>query len=74
VRVDGRSLYTAYVRQGVNADVLGELRNRPLVEEPMTEADVEWPATIDRTEVKTDSGYARIRIGDLFTSELRLEG
>lgn len=73
IEIEGKRVVRAVVRQGVNEDVLGELRGRAIVDQPLPEEDTEWADTIGTTVVDTDANFARLRIGRLFTSELLLK-
>lgn len=72
ILVDGTPVSRAVVRQGVNAGVLAELRERPTIEEPLADAGTDFVESIGRTIVKGDERSAAMVIGDLYRSELFL--
>jgi len=73
IKIDGERVRRVYLRQGVNSDVLGELRNRPTVEDQLDGSETEWEAAIGKTRTTSDGNNAQLMVGQLFRSEMRLE-
>jgi hypothetical protein len=73
VNLDGRGIKSVRVRQGVNARFLGALVQRPLVEDPIQDADIPWRQMIGTIKTQSDRFTARLLIGSLFTSEIYLQ-
>lgn len=71
--VDGEERFEARIRQGINEDVLGELRNNPRTAELVQEAGVGWRDAFGQEALDYDRGFARLRLGQLFDSELILK-
>jgi hypothetical protein len=72
IEIDGHQIVTIIIRQGINEDVLDEMRSRPRIEDPIPVSDVDWREAMGPTTVETDETHAHLRIGRLFTSELIL--
>jgi len=72
VIVDSRKIRSVRIRQGVNENVLNELAHRPLIEEPLIEADTPWREAVGATKTQSDRFSAMLQIGSLFISELDL--
>lgn len=68
----GKTRCNGEIRQGVNVDVLWELRSRPLVEGPIPIAEVQWKAAAEKITFDTDAARSRLMIGGIFESELTL--
>lgn len=73
VETTGRRVVTVVIRQGVNEDILSEMRFRPGIEESLPASDAEWRETLGPTKVESDEVYADLSIGRLFNSELLLK-
>jgi hypothetical protein len=73
IETAGHQIVTVIIRQGINEDVLGEMRSRPGVEASLPQSDVGWRNTIGTTTVEADEARAHLRIGHLFSSELILK-
>lgn len=71
--VDGQERYRAIVRQGVNEEVLGELREKPRTDGLVQESGGSWRGAFGKERLDYDSGFARLKIGELFDSELHLK-
>lgn len=61
------------VRQGIDEDVLVQLRERPTLEEPSFDTDASWRGRLGRNVVVGDERSATMTIGSLFRSQLILE-
>lgn len=70
--INGRSKYTAVVRQGVNEAVLNEMRSRPNIEDPISQSGADWEGSIGATSLISEDDRAELRQGDLYISELLL--
>ena len=73
IEIDGRQINTVTIRQGINDDVLGEMRSRPRIEDPLPVSDVGWRDAMGPTTFEASEAYAHLRIGRLFSSEMILE-
>jgi hypothetical protein len=73
IEIDEHQIVTVTIRQGINEDVLYEMRSRPLVEGPLSDSGVSWRDAIGPTTFETSDGYAHLRIGSLFSAEIFLE-
>lgn len=73
IYLGGQPVVRAVVRQGIDVDVLSQLRNRPTLEEPTFDADSRWTGRIGRNVVTGDERSATMKIGSVFKSELFLE-
>lgn len=73
VYLDDEPVMRAVVRQGIDVDVLLQLRENPTLEEPTFDADVRWRGRIGRNVVVGDERSATMKIGSLFQSQLILE-
>lgn len=73
VVMDDVEVTRAIVRQGVDRDILAQVRARPTVEEPIEAAGLDWIGELGRTVVKGDERTAIMTIGDAYRSELILE-
>lgn len=72
LRIDGATVEKVHLRQGVNVDVVSELKSRPTFEEPVSVAEPEWTDAIGPTKQTHDDLFASLQIGELFRSELTL--
>jgi hypothetical protein len=72
IAIGDRAISSVRIRQGVNAEALGELAHNPLTEELLEEADTPWREAIGKTEIASDPLSARFRIGKFFVSEIDL--
>ena len=70
--LSGRPVETVYLRHGVNDNFLNELASRPLVDEPLMETYVSWRQMIGKTMIESESSSARMTMGSLFFTEIRL--
>lgn len=73
VILDDVEVTRAVVRQGIDRDILAELRARPTVEDPIEAAGLDWTGELGRNVVKGDERTATMTIGGVFRSELILE-
>lgn len=73
LEIDGRTVKRVTLRQGVNEDVLAELRERPTVEEILSEASIDWDDAGGSTVIESDEQFAALQIGDLYRSEMSLQ-
>jgi hypothetical protein len=73
IEINERQIITVIIRQGINEDVLDEMRSRPRIEDPLPASDVDWRDAMGPTTVETNETHAHLRIGRLFSSELILE-
>jgi hypothetical protein len=72
VTVGEDRIFTVKVSQGVNEEVLAELSERPTVETPLTESDLNWRSAVGRTTVEADERQASMQIGEVFRSHITL--
>lgn len=72
VLVNDRPYRTIKLQQGVRTSVLTELVGRPLIEEPLSEADTPWRETLGQVEVRGDGASAELNLGGLFHTEIEL--
>jgi hypothetical protein len=70
--IDGVMIERVKIRQGINADVLSEMRSRTVIEDLVPAAELDWSDALGRTTLEHDGGFAAMQIGDLFRSELLL--
>lgn len=73
ILVGGDQVTRAIIRQGVNAEVLAKLRERPTIDEPIVESGRYLSDSVGRNVVKGDEHSASMTIGELYRSELTLE-
>ena len=73
IEIDGHEIVTVIIRQGINEDVLNEMRSRPRIEGPLPVSDVDWRDAMGPTTVETREAYGNLRIGRLFSSEIILQ-
>ncbi|WP_370193849.1 MULTISPECIES: hypothetical protein [Aurantimonas] len=69
--IDGSEIQKVLLRQGINEEVLSELRERPVVDSPLPTADVSWDDAGGSTTIDTSDGFAALQIGELFRSEMQ---
>lgn len=70
--IDGSVVEKVSLRQGINEEVLSELRSRPVVDIPLPASDVSWDEAGGSTKIETSDKFAALQIGELFRSEIRL--
>lgn len=70
--IDGSEIQKVILRQGINEEVLSELRARPIVDSPLPTSDVSWDDAGGSTTIETSDGFAALQIGELFRSEMQL--
>jgi hypothetical protein len=63
----------AIVRQGVNRQILAQMRAQPTVEELIDGAGIGWAEELGRNAIKGEARAATMTIGAIFRSELILE-
>ena len=73
IEIDGHQIVTVVIRQGINDDVLGEMRSRPQIDDPLPATDVGWRNAIGPTTFEGNAAYAHLRVGRLLSSEMILE-
>lgn len=73
IYVDSKKINRIIVRQGINADFIGELSRRPTFDELIQEEKPELSELIGRSIVESDVLSSQIKIGDIFKAELILE-
>lgn len=73
VIVDGRTIRSVRIRQGVNTSVLDEFSGWPSVEYPLIGADTPWRGAVGEMKTQSDRFSASLQIGSLFVSELSLK-
>ncbi len=73
LRVGKRTVQRVRLVQGVSVEALRELSARPLIEDPIEVAAVDWRGRLGG--IKADHGElsAQLNIGDFFVSKIRLE-
>lgn len=71
ISVDGSLVKKIIIKQGVNREVLGEIKARPTLAEPVDD-NVAWASLLGKFSVEADGFSATMRIGDAFRSELTL--
>lgn len=72
LNIDGSEVQKVILRQGINEEVLSELRTRPVVDSPLSAAEVSWDDAGGSTAIETSDGFAALQIGELFRSEMQL--
>lgn len=72
IEIGGKMIRKAYVRQGVNADVLEAIRERPTVEAPLGDVSDAWRSALGRTRVEADEFSAEMDFGTVFRSRIDL--
>jgi hypothetical protein len=72
VWVNDRPYRAITLQQGVRASVLTELVGRPLIEEPLPEANTPWRETLGQVDVRGDGASAELNLGGLFHTEIEL--
>ncbi|RSY88179.1 hypothetical protein DAH66_06310 [Sphingomonas koreensis] len=72
IEIGGKMIRKAYIRQGVNADVLEAMRERPTVEEPLADVAGGWRSALGRTMVEADELSAEMDFGTVFRSRIDL--
>ncbi len=72
LNIDGSEVKKVILRQGINEEVLSELRARPVVDGPLPAANVSWDDAGGSTTIDTSDGFAALQIGELFRSEMQL--
>jgi hypothetical protein len=70
--IDQKVIRSVRIRQGVGEDVLSELVHRPVVEGALKEANLHWPEAIGQTQIGPDGLTARLQVGHLFFSDIKL--
>lgn len=60
------------VSQGVNKEILKEMAERPLFDQPLEEIQVNWKKAGGKTTVSIDDRHAVMTIGDVFRSTLTI--
>ena len=70
--IDGSVIEKVILRQGINEEVLSELRARPVVDSPLPTSDVSWDDAGGSTKIETSDKFAALQIGELFRSEMQL--
>jgi hypothetical protein len=70
ILIDGQRILRVHLSQGVNKDILSELRERPTVDALLDDSDVAWRKAVGRTAVSADENRAIMKIGDVFRSEI----
>lgn len=73
VLIDGEPVTRAIIRQGVDQDVLLQLRERPTIDEPLADSGADWTQSLGQTVVKGDERSSSMTIGELYRSELILD-
>lgn len=73
ILVDEREIVRVFVRQGVNTELLGQLRERPTIDEPNFDAAFDWADEIGRQSVEGSDLAAVMSIGNIFRSEIALD-
>jgi hypothetical protein len=71
LNIDGSVVEKVILRQGINEEVLSELRSRPIVDSPLPTAGVSWDDASGSTTIETSDKFAALQIGDLFRSEMQ---
>lgn len=72
LNIDGSVVEKVILRQGINEEVLSELRAKPVVESPLPASDVSWDDAGGSTKIETSDMFAALQIGELFRSEIQL--
>lgn len=73
ILIDGEPVTRAIIRQGVDQDVLLQLRERPTIDGPLADSGADWTQSLGRTVVKGDERSSSMTIGELYRSELILD-
>lgn len=74
IEVDGTSIHSVSVRNGVNKDFLDDLAGDPVSKEVLDESDRQWQTLIGLTAFQYEGLEAAFKVGSLFRSEISLEG
>jgi hypothetical protein len=73
VQVGKRTVRRVRLVQGVNTEALRELALRPLIEDPIDGAQVDWNARLNGIKTEHDKHSAQLNIGAFFVSRIELK-
>ncbi len=73
IMVNEKPVSRVIVKQGINREVLQELRGNPTIDNLADQSDVSWTSMVGRSTVKSDGPTAQMKFGEIFRSELILE-